>query len=112
VCSSDLDTAVNLQVSAEKGVQTDKDVLRFANALIAAYGRNDTAATLQALTRYNAAIEKAKIRTEARVDQRRISQKVEPLFGGQQRQPSNPQEKPPTAKTRTLKSGVVVTIED
>lgn len=109
---SAVDTAVNLQVSAEKGVQTDKDVLRFANALIAAYGRNDTAATLQALTRYNEAIEKAKARTEARVDQRRISQKVEPLFGGQTRQPSAPTEKPTTPKTRTLKSGVVVTIED
>jgi hypothetical protein len=109
---SAVDTAVNLQVSAEKGVQTDKDVLRFANALIAAYGRNDTSATLQALTRYNAAIEKAKTRTEARVDQRRISQKVEPLFGGQQRQPSAPSEKPNAPKTRTLKSGVVVTIED
>ena len=109
---SAVDTAVNLQVSAEKGVQTDKDVLRFANALIAAYGRNDTAATLQALTRYNEAIEKAKTRTEARVDQRRISQKVEPLFGGQTRQPSTPPEKPATPKTRTLKSGVVVTIED
>jgi hypothetical protein len=109
---SAVDTAVNLQVSAEKGVQTDKDVLRFANALIAAYGRNDTDATLQALTRYNAAIEKAKTRTEARVDQRRISQKVEPLFGGQQRQSSTQPEKPATAKTRTLKSGVVVTIED
>jgi len=109
---SAVDTAVNLQVSAEKGVQTDKDVLRFANALIAAYGKNDTDATLQALTRYNAAIEKAKTRTEARVDQRRVSQKVEPLFGGQQRQPSTPQEKLPTTKTRTLKSGVVVTIED
>lgn len=109
---SAVDTAVNLQVSAEKGVQTDKDVLRFANALIAAYGRNDTNATLEALKRYNKAIETAKTRTEARVDQRRVSQKVEPLFGGQTRQPSAPPENPPTAKTRTLKSGVVVTIED
>jgi hypothetical protein len=109
---SAVDTAVNLQVSAEKGVQTDKDVLRFANALIAAYGRNDTEATLQALKRYNEALDKAKTRTEARVDQRRVSQKVEPLFGGQTRQPSAPTEKPTTAKTRTLKSGVTVTIED
>ena len=109
---SAVDTAVNLQVSAEKGVQTDKDVLRFANALIAAYGKNDTDATLQALTRYNTAIEKAKTRTEARIDQRRISQKVEPLFGVQTRQPSEQPEKKTTAKTRTLKSGVVVTIED
>ena len=109
---SAVDTAVNLQVSAEKGVQTDKDVLRFANALIAAYGRNDTNATLEALKRYNESLDKAKTRTEARVDQRRVSQKVEPLFGGQQRPAPTQQEKPATAKTRTLKSGVVVTIED
>jgi hypothetical protein len=109
---SAVDTAVNLQVSAEKGVQTDKDVLRFANALIAAYGRNDTEATLQALKRYNEALDKAKSRTEARVDQRRVSQKVEPLFGGQQRPAPTQPEKPTTAKTRTLKSGVTVTIED
>lgn len=93
---SAVDTAVNLQVSAEKGVQTDKDVLRFANALIAAYGKNDTDATLQALTRYNTAIEKAKTRTEARIDQRRISQKVEPLFGVKERQPSGQDEQPTT----------------
>lgn len=106
---SAVDTAVNLQVSAEKGVQTDKDVLRFANALIAAYGRNDTQATLEALNRYNAAIEKAKTRTTQRIDQRRTSQKVEPLFSGQQ--PTQPE--PSTSKkTRTLKSGLVVTIED
>ena len=109
---SAVDTAVNLQVSAEKGVQTDKDVLRFANALIAAYGRNDTKATLEALTRYNDAIEKAKTRTTQRIDQRRVSQNVEPLFGGQVKQPPTQPEKSPTAKTRTLKSGVVVTIED
>lgn len=109
---SAVDTAVNLQVSAEKGVQTDKDVLRFANALIAAYGRNDTNATLEALKRYNESLEKAKSRTEARVDQRRVSQKVEPLFGGQQRPAPTQPEKPTTAKTRTLKSGVTVTIED
>lgn len=81
---SAVDTAVNLQVSAEKGVQTDKDVLRFANALVAAYGRNDSEASLQALKRYNQAIETAKTRTVKRIDQRRTSQNVEPLFGGQQ----------------------------
>ena len=109
---SAVDTAVNLQVSAEKGVQTDKDVLRFANALIAAYGRNDTNATLEALKRYNESLDKAKSRTEARVDQRRVSQKVEPLFGGQQRPAPTQPEKPTTSKTRTLKSGATVTIED
>lgn len=104
---SAVDTAVNLQVSAEKGVQTDKDVLRFANALVAAYGRNDSEASLQALKRYNQAIETAKTRTTNRIDQRRTSQNVEPLFGNQP-------PKQPTAekKTRTLKSGLVVTIED
>lgn len=106
-----VDTAVNLQVSAEKGVQTDKDVLRFANALVAAYGRNDSEASLQALKRYNQAIETAKTRTTNRIDQRRTSQNVEPLFANQ------PQRQAPTQpatekKTRTLKSGLVVTIED
>ena len=108
---SAVDTAVNLQVSAEKGVQTDKDVLRFANALVAAYGRNDSEASLQALKRYNQAIETAKTRTTNRIDQRRTSQNVEPLFANQ------PQRQAPTQpatekKTRTLKSGLVVTIED
>jgi len=108
---SAVDTAVNLQVSAEKGVQTDKDVLRFANALVAAYGRNDSEASLQALNRYNAAIEKAKTRTTQRIDQRRTSQKVEPLFAGQA--PTQPTTQPSAEKkTRTLKSGLVVTIED
>lgn len=105
---SAVDTAVNLQVSAEKGVQTDKDVLRFANALVAAYGRNDSQASLEALKRYNQAIETAKTRTANRIDQRRTSQKVEPLFGGQQTPAAPKGEK----KTRTLKSGLVVTIED
>jgi len=75
---SAVDTAVNLQVSAEKGVQTDKDVLRFAQALIASYGRNDTKATLEALTRYQEAIVKAAGKTQARIESRRKSQNVEP----------------------------------
>jgi len=108
---SAVDTAVNLQVSAEKGVQTDKDVLRFANALVAAYGRNDSEASLQALKRYNDAIGKAKERTSARIDQRRVSQNVEPLFGPQE-QKQQPTQPSTAKKTRTLKSGLVVTIED
>ena len=108
---SAVDTAVNLQVSAEKGVQTDKDVLRFANALVAAYGRNDSEASLQALKRYNQAIETAKTRTTNRIDQRRTSQNVEPLFGGQASRQS-PTQPATEKKTRTLKSGLVVTIED
>jgi len=108
---SAVDTAVNLQVSAEKGVQTDKDVLRFANALVAAYGRNDSEASLQALKRYNKAIEDAKQRTTIRIDKRRTSQNVEPMFGGQVK-PAAEQPTATTKKTRTLKSGLVVTIED
>ena len=78
---SSVDTAVNLQVSAEKGVQTDKDVLRFANALIAAYGRNDSEATLEALKKYNASIETARINTEKRLESRRTQQGVAPYYG-------------------------------
>jgi hypothetical protein len=74
--------AVNIQVSAEKGVQTDGDVLRFAKALIGAYGANDSEATLQALKRFKEATETAKKKRMARVDQRRTAQNVEPYFGG------------------------------
>ena len=75
---SAVDTAVNLQVSAEKGVQTDKDVLRFAQALVAAYGRNDSQATLEALKRYNNALAVAAEKTQNRLESRRKSQNVEP----------------------------------
>lgn len=75
---SAVDTAVNLQVSAEKGVQTDKDVLRFAQALVAAYGRNDSQATLEALQRYNNALAVAAEKTQNRLESRRKSQNVEP----------------------------------
>jgi len=77
---SAVDTAVNLQVSAEKGVQTDKDVLRFAKALVASYGRNDTEATLQALKRYQESIVTAHERAKARVESRRRSQGVDPYY--------------------------------
>ena len=73
--------AVNLKVSAEKGVQTDKDVLRFADALIAASGKNDTKATLQALKKFNDSIVTAQENTVKLIDQRRKSQGVAPLFG-------------------------------
>ena len=75
---SAVDTAVNLQVSAEKGVQTDKDVLRFANALIAAYGKYDTEATLQALENYNKAVLKQKTNTQRIIQSRRKQQGVDP----------------------------------
>jgi hypothetical protein len=91
---SAVDTAVNLQVSAEKGVQTDKDVLRFAQALIAAYGRNDSEATLQALKRYNDSLAKAQDRTKSRLESRRKSQGVEPYFTGQEQRPQGTMENP------------------
>ena len=78
---SSVKNAVNLKVSAEKGVQTDKDVLRFANALIAAYGKNDTKATLEALNKFNDSIATAQDNTVKLIDQRRKSQGVSPLFG-------------------------------
>lgn len=78
---SSVKNAVNLKVSAEKGVQTDKDVLRFANALIAASGKNDTKATLEALNKFNESIATAQENTVKLIDQRRKSQGVAPLFG-------------------------------
>ena len=78
---SSVKNAVNLKVSAEKGVQTDKDVLRFADALIAASGKNDTKATLEALKKFNDAIATAQENTVKLIDQRRKSQGVSPLFG-------------------------------
>ncbi len=80
---SAVDTAVNLQVSAEKGVQTDKDVLRFAKALVASYGRNDTEATMQALKRYQESIINAQERAKGRVESRRRSQGVDPYYVGE-----------------------------
>jgi len=107
---SAVDTAVNLQVSNEKGVQTDKDVLRFANALIAAYGKYDSEATLDALKNFNNAVLKAKTKTEGIIQSRRKSQKVEPYEFA----PSTTPTEQPSAnkKTLTLKSCLVVTIED
>jgi len=78
---SAVDTAVNLQVSAEKGVQTDADVLRFAKALIASYGQNDTEATLAALKRFQGSITKAEEKTKGRLESRRKSQGVESYYG-------------------------------
>lgn len=79
---SAIKTAVNIQTDAAKGVQTDRDVLRFAEALIAAYGKNDTEATLQALKRFNAAAKDAEVKTKQIIESRRKSQGVKPYFGG------------------------------
>ena len=88
---SAIKTAVNIQTDAAKGVQTDRDVLRFAEALIAAYGRNDTQATLQALQRFNAAAKDAEVKTKQIIESRRKSQGVKPYYGGEpSAQPSAP----------------------
>jgi hypothetical protein len=71
--------AVNLRTSAEKGVQTDNDVLRFANELVAAYGRYDTKTTLEALSNFVKASETAKEKTLRKIEQRRASAGAEPF---------------------------------
>jgi hypothetical protein len=75
---SAIDTAVNIKVSAEKGVQTDADVLRQAKALIAAGGGNDSEVTRQALVRFRDAIKTDKEKTTKIIESRRKSQGVEP----------------------------------
>ena len=45
---------------------------------MAAYGKNDTQATLEALTRYETSLAKAAEKTQARLESRRKSQNVEP----------------------------------
>ena len=73
--------ATNLKTDAAKGVQTDKDVLRFANELIAAFGGNDTKTSLEALSNFVKATGKAKENAQKRIDSRRKSQGVELYYG-------------------------------
>jgi hypothetical protein len=82
--------ATNLKTDAAKGVQTDKDVLRFANELIAAYGKYDTTVTLQALNDFVKATAKARENAQKRIDSRRKSQGVEPYYGPGRGTPQNP----------------------
>ena len=82
--------ATNLKTDAAKGVQTDKDVLRFANELIAAYGKYDTTVTLQALNDFVKATAKARENAQKRIDSRRKSQGVEPYYGPAAGTPQNP----------------------
>lgn len=82
--------ATNLKTDAAKGVQTDKDVLRFANELIAAFGGNDTKTTLEALSNFSKSTAKAKENAQKRIDSRRKSQGVEPYYGPAVGTPQNP----------------------
>jgi len=82
--------ATNLKTDAAKGVQTDKDVLRFANELIAAFGGNDTKTTLEALSNFSKSTAKAKENAQKRIDSRRTSQGVEPYYGPKAGTAQNP----------------------
>jgi hypothetical protein len=82
--------ATNLKTDAAKGVQTDKDVLRFANELIAAYGKYDTTVTMQALNDFVKATVKARENAQKRIDSRRKSQGVDPYYGPAVGTPQNP----------------------
>lgn len=83
-------------------------MLRFAQALIAAYGRNDSEATFQALKRYQQSIIDAENRTKARVESRRKSQGIEEYGFGTSQAPAGEKK----TKTITLKNGTVVTVEE
>jgi hypothetical protein len=72
--------AVNIKTDAAKGVQTDKDVVRFANALIEANSRNDTTATREALVKFQNAAKTAAEATKVRVNSRRQAQNVGVYF--------------------------------
>jgi hypothetical protein len=72
--------AVNIKTDAAKGVQTDKDVVRFANALIEANSRNDTTATREALVKFQNAAKKAAEATKVRINSRRQAQNVGVYF--------------------------------
>jgi hypothetical protein len=82
--------ATNLKTDAAKGVQTDKDVLRFANELIAAFGANDTKTSLEALNNFYKSTVKAEENTKKRIDSRRKSQGVELYYGSTSGTAQNP----------------------
>jgi len=77
-----IQNATNLKTEAAKGVQTDKDVLRFANEFIAAYGKNDTKTTLESLNNFVGAAKKAQVTTLDGIERRRSSQGISAYGGG------------------------------
>jgi hypothetical protein len=84
-----IQNATNLKTDAAKGVQTDKDVLRFANELIAAYGKNDTKTTLESLNNFVGAAKKAQVNTLDGIERRRSSQGISAYGGGTSAQPAS-----------------------
>jgi hypothetical protein len=83
-----IQNATNLKTEAAKGVQTDKDVLRFANEFIAAYGKNDTKTTLESLNNFVGAAKKAQVTTLDGIERRRSSQGISAYGGGRTPSPS------------------------
>ena len=83
-----IQNATNLKTDAAKGVQTDKDVLRSANELIAAYGKNDTKTTLESLNNFVNAAKKAQVTTLDGIERRRSSQGISAYGGGRTPSPS------------------------
>jgi hypothetical protein len=73
--------ATNIKTDAAKGVQTDSDVLRQANGIITAFGKNDNATSVAALNRFNEAIDKSGERTKKIIEARRTSQGVGLYYG-------------------------------
>ncbi len=84
-----LTEANNIKVDAAAGIQTNGDVIRQANGLITAFGKNDNATSIQAIERFNAALEKAGMRTKGIVESRRKSQGVEAYYGAPAAAPSS-----------------------
>ena len=72
--------AVNIKTDAARGVQTDKDVLRFANALVEISARNDVKATREALIKFQNAAKTAGEAAKVRINSRRQSQNVGAYF--------------------------------
>ena len=72
--------AVNIKTDAAAGVQTDKDVVRFANALVQADARNDTTATREALIKFQNAAKTAGEAAKVRINSRRQAQNVGVYF--------------------------------
>lgn len=72
--------AVNIKTDAARGVQTDKDVLRFANALVEVSALKDVKATREALVKFQEAAKTAAEKAKVRVNSRRQSQNVGVYF--------------------------------
>lgn len=75
--------ATNIKTDAAKGVQTDRDVLRFANELVAAFSKYDTKAMASALSNLQKAQQREQDSLKKRVNERRAGYKVEPRYTGE-----------------------------